>query len=65
MTTHKTHYTLSIDNVDIHIMNLQDGTFATHYFPYWSYDTVEKLARDLIDKVPEFGPHLIKKKGGD
>jgi len=55
------HGTLMIDDLDIHIMTLQDGTFATHYFPYWSYDSLEKVAKDLIDKVPEFGPRLIKK----
>jgi hypothetical protein len=62
---HDMHGTLSIDDADIHVMTLQDGTFSTHYFPYWSYDSLEKLARDLIDKVPEFGPHLIKREGGD
>jgi hypothetical protein len=24
-----------------------------------------RQAKDLIDKVPEFGPHLIKRKGGE
>jgi hypothetical protein len=61
--TGELHGTLLIDDADIHIMTLQDGTFATHYFPYWSYDSLEKLARDLVDKVPEFGPHLIKREG--
>jgi len=58
------HDILSIDDADIHIMTLQDGTFATHYFPYWSYDSLEKVAKDLVDRVPEFGPRLIK-RGGD
>jgi hypothetical protein len=42
-------------------MKLQDGTYATHYFPYWGYSSLEDLAKDIIDKVPEFGPNLIKK----
>lgn len=42
-------------------MKLQDDTYATHYFPYWSYSTLEDLAKDIIDKIPEFAPNLIKK----
>ena len=55
------HPSLTIDNAEIHIMKLQDGTYATHYFPYWGYSTLEDLAKDIIDKVPEFGPNLIIK----
>jgi H2-forming N5,N10-methylenetetrahydromethanopterin dehydrogenase-like enzyme len=58
---HEMHDILSIDGSNIHIMRTPDGKFSAHYFPYWSYDSLESLAKDLIDKVPEFGPHLIKK----
>jgi hypothetical protein len=58
---HGMHDTLSIDDSNIHIMRTPDGKFSAHYFPYWSYESIESLAKDLIDKVPEFGPHLIKK----
>ena len=61
--THDTHDTLSINDADIHVMTLKDGKFATHYFPYSSFDSLEEMAKDLIDKVPEFGPHLIKREG--
>ena len=26
-------------------------------------ESLEEVAKDLIDKVPEFGPHLIKENG--
>ena len=55
------HSSLTIDNANVHVMKLQDGTYATHYFPYWGYSSLEDLAKDIIDKVPEFGPNLIKK----
>jgi hypothetical protein len=60
MDMHGMHDLLSIDDADIHVMTLQDDKFGSHYFPYWSYDSIEHLAKDLIDKVPEFGPNLIK-----
>lgn len=49
---HKVH--LSIDNKDIHVMSLVDGTFSTHYLPYAKFPTVLSLAKGLVDKVPLF-----------
>ena len=38
-----------------------DGAFAKDYSPYCRYNSLEKVAKDLIDKVSEFGLRLIKR----
>lgn len=57
---HHQHDLITIDGIDTHIMELSDGSYATHYLPYWSYDTVEELSKDLVDVIPMFSSDLIR-----
>jgi hypothetical protein len=45
---------LKIDKKDLHIMRSEDGSFATHLLPFQTYNSMEELSKDVIDKVPAF-----------
>ncbi len=45
---------LIIDKKHLHVMRMEDGSFATHLLPFQAYNSMEKLSKDIIDKVPEF-----------
>jgi Tyrosinase co-factor MelC1 len=45
---------LKIDKKHIHVMRAEDGSFATHFLPFQTYNSMEKLSKDIIDKVPAF-----------
>jgi hypothetical protein len=48
-----------IDNQHIHIMNVSDNQYSTHYLPYFIFPNLMELAKTVIDKVPLFN---LKKK---
>jgi hypothetical protein len=51
---HANHPYLSIDNEEVHVMKDSYGKYSTHYLPYVQFESVLKLARALIDRVPIF-----------
>jgi hypothetical protein len=51
---------LQINGEHIHVTRMEDGRYATHLLPYVDYSSVLQLAKDLIDKVPQFSGGLIK-----
>jgi hypothetical protein len=38
----------------VHVMKLIDGSYSTHFLPFKSYDSMQELTRDVMDKVPYF-----------
>jgi hypothetical protein len=51
---------LEINGEHVHVTKMEDGRYATHLLPYADYSSVLELAKDLIDKVPQFRGDLIK-----
>jgi hypothetical protein len=45
---------VKIDHEDLHVIRMEDGTYGTHLLPFQNYGSIEQLAKDVIDKVPQF-----------
>jgi hypothetical protein len=45
---------IKIGDKHIHAIRLSDGSYGTHFLPFKNYDSVEQLAKDIVDKVPYF-----------
>ena len=43
-----------IDHQELHVIRMEDGTYGTHLLPFQNYGSIEQLAKDVIDKVPQF-----------
>lgn len=53
---HQAHNSgVKIDGKDAHVIDLKDGTYVSHYFPYIRSDSKLEVAKQLIDYVSEFG----------
>ena len=50
---------LEIDGKHIHMIKMEDGTYGAHLLPYANYSSIMQLARDVIEKVPEFKGGLV------
>ena len=50
---------ITIDNIRIHVMNMSDGRYKTHYLPYWTYSSLEDLSKDITDMAPRFNSALL------
>jgi hypothetical protein len=53
------HNMITIDNIRIHVMNMSDGRYKTHYLPYWTYSSLEDLSKDITDMTPRFNSALL------
>jgi hypothetical protein len=51
---------VKIDQKDLHVMQLEDGSYKTHFLPFQNYGSIEELSKDVIDKVPQFRKGLSK-----
>jgi hypothetical protein len=51
---------LKIDHEDLHVIRMEDGTYGTHLLPFQNYGSIEQLAKDVIDKVPQFRKRSTK-----
>jgi hypothetical protein len=45
---------LKIDEKHVHIIRTEDGLFVTHLLPFQTYNSIDELFKDVIDKVPAF-----------
>jgi hypothetical protein len=45
---------IKIGGQHVHAMRLSDGSYATHFLPFKNYNSIEELAKDVVDKVPYF-----------
>jgi hypothetical protein len=45
---------VKIDKKHLHVMRTEDGSFATHLLPFQTYNSMDELSKDVIDKVPAF-----------
>jgi len=45
---------VEIDGQHLHVIRLEDGTYGAHLLPYSNYPSLLELAKDVIDKVPQF-----------
>ena len=51
---------MKIGGQHLHAMRLSDGSYATHFLPFKNYDSVQQLAKDVVDKVPYFSKDSVK-----
>jgi len=45
---------VEIDGQHLHVIRMEDGTYGAHLLPYNNYPSLVELAKDVIDKVPQF-----------
>jgi hypothetical protein len=45
---------LKIDEKHVHVIRTEDGSFVTHLLPFQTYNSIDELSKDVIDKVPAF-----------
>jgi hypothetical protein len=45
---------LKIDEKHVHVNRMEDGSFVTHLLPFQTYNSMDELSKDVIDKVPAF-----------
>lgn len=49
------HAGLKIAGKNVHLVELTDGTYKSHEFPYTKGKSKLEVAKNLIDYVPEYG----------
>jgi len=52
---------IKIDEKHLHIVRAEDGSYTTHFLPFQSYNSMEQLSKDVIDKVPAFRKEELSK----
>jgi hypothetical protein len=45
---------LKIDERHVHVIRTEDGSFVTHLLPFQTYNSMDELSKDVIDKIPAF-----------
>jgi hypothetical protein len=45
---------VKIDQEHLHAIRLENGLYTTHFLPHQQYSSIYELAKDVIDKVPQF-----------
>ena len=45
---------VQIDQEHLHAIRLENGLYTTHFLPHQQYSSIYELAKDVIDKMPQF-----------